>query len=1553
MNMHRYLIVLVTCIAVFFAIMHPAFGRTFINHDGDAVKERREKKITSQQRLGAAGRAASSRKQGTENRIQAMSAPGTPDYFNVPNYTNSPILRKFIDGLPGLGPDHHNNLGQFIPVAVPDTTTYPGSDYYEIALVEYTEKMHSDLPGTRLRGYVQTNGPISVPHYMGPLIIAQSGVPVRVKFTNKLPTGAGGDLFLPVDTTMMGAGTGPLSWSWDDMMQMFMPNGNTETYTQNRATLHLHGGFTPWISDGTPHQWITPAGENTSYPKGVSVHNVPDMPDPGDGSETFYYTNQQSARLMFYHDHAYGITRLNVYAGEAAGYIVTDPVEQQLVTDGVIPADQIPLIIQDKTFVPDNAKLAQTDPLWDSMAWGGMGSLWFPHVYMPNQNPNDPAGVNAFGRWDYGPWIWPPTTVTNNTLPWPSSVMESFMDTPVVNGTAYPVLKVEKKAYRFRVLNACNDRFLNLQLYYAKSNNAMWDASGNLIDADAGEVAMVPAPDGRDGGIPDVTKAGPMMVQIGTEGGLLPNAVHLNAPPVPVGWDNNRKSMTFGNVKNYNLLMGPAERADLIVDFSQMPAGSKLILYNDAPAALPAGDPRYDYYTGDPDLTAEGGAPSTQPGYGPNTRTIMQIEVVDTLNPAPAFDVNALDTAIPTAYAATQDPPLIPEMAYNQAFPGVATKNNYARIFDGAMTFTPAGSTGEVTIPFQTKAIVEEFDATYGRMNTMLGTEWWIINNQGQQTNGFAYIDPATETVPEGETQIWKIVHNGVDTHAIHWHLVNVQVINRVDWAGVVKPPDPNELGWKETVRMHPLEDCIIAVRAKKPEVPFEVPNSIRPLDPTMPLGSTMGFTQPFPSLTDPNGTTTVNRMENFGFEYVWHCHLLGHEEMDMMRPLVMTPTVAPSAPAAPTNLVANAISPTRVDLSWTDNASNEDNFTLQRADDAGFTTGVTTVSVHANVTTYSDTTVLPNTTYYYRVLAGNLVGASAWSNTAMVLTPSPLLAAPSGLTATAISPTRVDLAWTDNTATETGFTVQRSADTGFATGVTTFTVGANVTVYSDTSAGPNTTYYYRVQAVNAAGVSGWSNTATAVTPVAVPAAPSGLTATAVSLTLVDLTWTDNAGNETGFTIERATDNGFTANRASFTVGANTTTYSDTTAQPKTTYYYRVQANNATGASGWSNTATVTTPYLPAAPSGLAAAASSPTQVALSWVDNADNEIGFTIERATGNGAFAFLATVGANSAAYTDATAQPKTAYAYRVQASNAYGVSGWSNTATTTTPYLPAAPANLGATVVTAYRVNLAWTDAADNETGFRIERATGAGAFAPLATVAANTATYGDTTAQPATTYRYRVFAYNTYGDSPASNSATATTPDVPPAAPSGFTAVPSTLSVNLPTVSLHWTDNANNETGFTLQRATNTGFTTGLTTVALGANVMLYTDTGVTTRTTYYYRLRAGNAVGNSTWVTASAVTPGRLPATPTNLLVSTTLRTAIRIAWTDNANNETGFYIERSTAGANGPWSRITTVGANTTSYWSSGLINRTYWYRVQAYNADGVSAYTNVVSYKL
>ena len=348
-------------------------------------------------------------------------------YFSgkYPNYANSPLpnlndtvnckapnfcgIRKFVDSLAGL--NAANDIGQMIPIATPDTTTFPGSDYYEIAAVSYSEKMHADLPPTQLRGYVQVNNgtdgtrhntvaPHPV-HYLGPLIIAHTNVPVRIKLINDFPTGAAGNLPLPVDSTLLGSGLG-------------LAKGSA-AYLQNRVTIHLHGGNTPWISDGTPHQWTVPAGDaNTTYPRGDSTQFVPDMffvngvvvpqcsstlttkcsgpdaktlpagasNDPGPGMMTFYYTNQQSARLMFYHDHAYGITRLNVYDGVAAGYLLVDQVEADLVAGTnvsganpglvkAIPADRIPLVIQDKTWVPRNP--ASTTVYSVSVLWGGSG----------------------------------------------------------------------------------------------------------------------------------------------------------------------------------------------------------------------------------------------------------------------------------------------------------------------------------------------------------------------------------------------------------------------------------------------------------------------------------------------------------------------------------------------------------------------------------------------------------------------------------------------------------------------------------------------------------------------------------------------------------------------------------------------------------------------------------------------------------------------------------------------------------------------------------------------------------------------------------------------------------------------------------------------------------------------------------------------------------------------------------------------------------------------------------------------------------------------------
>src|SRR5262249_4273367 len=153
---------------------------------------------------------------------------------------------------------------------------------------------------------------------------------------------------------------------------------------------------------------------------------------------------------------------------------------------------------------------------------------------------------------------------------------------------------------------------------------------------------------------------------------------------------------------------------------------------------------------------------------------------------------------------------------------------------------------------------------------------------------------------------------------------------------------------------------------------------------------------------------------------------------------------------------------------------------------------------------------------------------------------------APSNLTATASSDSRIDLTWQDNASNEDSFRIERSLD-GVTWGLVG-TTGAGVTAFSDTTVSASTTYRYRVQATNAGGGSPYSNVAGTTTPgaPAAPAAPSGLVATAGSATNVTLSWRDNAGNESGFRIERSSNGGKGWTQIA-QVGTNVTSYTDTT----------------------------------------------------------------------------------------------------------------------------------------------------------------------------------------------------------------------------------------------------------------------------------------------------------------------------------------------------------------------------------------------------------------------
>ena len=188
--------------------------------------------------------------------------------------------------------------------------------------------------------------------------------------------------------------------------------------------------------------------------------------------------------------------------------------------------------------------------------------------------------------------------------------------------------------------------------------------------------------------------------------------------------------------------------------------------------------------------------------------------------------------------------------------------------------------------------------------------------------------------------------------------------------------------------------------------------------------------------------------------------------------------------------------------------------------------------------------------------------------------------AAPSGLAATAVSSSQVNLSWADNSTTETGFKIERCAGVGCADFAQFATVSAGVTSYSNTGLTASTSYSYRVSAYSTAGDSDYSNTASATTQAApaLPAAPTNLVATVVSSSQINLAWTDSATNETGFKIERCKGATCTNFTQIFTVGANVTSCSNTGLVKRTTYRYRVRAYNATGNSGYSNIAAATTP---------------------------------------------------------------------------------------------------------------------------------------------------------------------------------------------------------------------------------------------------------------------------------------------------------------------------------------------------------------------------------------
>ena len=695
----------------------------------------------------------------------------------VPTWQSSPTLTKFMTELraPGL-----------IPVALPDgTRTFTGSklvaNHYTIDINQYTDQLHPSLPPTTLWGYNPTRalgvavGTIPLQKHLGGIIIAQKGVPTQITFRNNLPNAH----ILPVDSSIQGA---------DSSVQ------------QNRTATHLHGGQVPWTSDGGPfsfwddqgHQGVSFLNNKVLRPLETAAGTVPK------NEAEYYYPNNQSARMMWYHDHAMGITRLNAYAGIASAYLLRDTYEAALVRDFGLPAfvenggRELPLVFQDKIFqngnVPDRSR-----PFPGSAK--NVGDLWYPYEYDAN--------------------LW-----NTSTAPGVSVVPEAFGDTMLVNGAAYPKATVDPRRYRLRVLNACNARVLNLALY-----------------EDNGQ------------GVPDFTKPGPAWTVIGTEGGFL-------AKPVVVAQANLTTLVDAAGGRYVNpaapggsLIVAPAERLDLILDLNGK-GGKKYILYNNAPGPYPNGAPENDY----PSPTLVG-----------DTSILMRFEVkldAKTITKDPAFKLTPT-TALASVSDAKIDPPLAGPVA-------TATTLSWASI-----TTAPLPIPTRKGIVVRQLTLNEAVDA-YNRLIQMLGTN--IKTPAGDF--GRPYYDPKdpegsipTEVSTNNAVEVWQIANLTGDTHPIHFHLSNVQILSRQGFdavtygtttavgaaatptlMGTARGPEATEIGWKETVKMHPGEITTVIMKLALPAVPFVVPVSPR----------------------------------TGGNEYVWHCHILEHEEHDMMRTLVV-----------------------------------------------------------------------------------------------------------------------------------------------------------------------------------------------------------------------------------------------------------------------------------------------------------------------------------------------------------------------------------------------------------------------------------------------------------------------------------------------------------------------------------------------------------------------------------------------------------------------------------------------------------------------------------------
>jgi hypothetical protein len=672
------------------------------------------------------------------------------------------------------------------------------------------------------------------------------------------------------------------------------------------------------------------------------------------------------------------------------------------------------------------------------------------------------------------------------------------------------------------------------------------------------------------------------------------------------------------------------------------------------------------------------------------------------------------------------------------------------------------------------------------------------------------------------------------------------------------------------------------------------------------------------------------------------------------------------TGPTAPTNLTATAASSSQIGLSWTASTdpAGVSGYKVERCQGANCSNfaqiGTSTTA------SYSDTGLTPNSSYSYRVRATDAAGNnSAYSNTATASTPAVPPTAPTNLTATDSGPAQINLSWTASTepgGTISRYSIERCAGANCGNTASNFAqVGTSTTTsFSDTGLLGSSSYSYRVRAEDTSNTFGpYSNTASATTAAPTFTAPSNLTATAVSNTQINLSWT--AGTETGGTvteylIERCSGNAC----SSFTqIGTSTaTTYSNTGLLGSTSYTYRVRATDGANDSGYSNTNSTITPaptFTP--PSNLTTAASGPAQINLSWTAAAETGGTITqylIERCSGIACNSFTQVGTSTTTIYHDTGLLGSTSYSYRVRATDGTNFSAYSNTSAATTPAPTfTAPANLTAIAATNTQINLSWTAATETGgtiTQYLVERCAGAGcnSFAQVGTSTTNA--FSDTGLVASTNYTYRVRATDGTDFSGYSNTASATTTVPTFTAPSNLT----TSVIGPAQINLSWTaatESGGTITQYLIERCSGNACSSF---AQIGTSTTTaYNSTGLLGSTSYSYRVRATDGTYFSGYSnTGSATTPAPTFVAPSNLTTTAAGPAQINLSWT--AATETGgtitrYLIERCSGNACSSFAQVGT--STTTTLSDTGLLGSTsYSYRVRATDGTNNSGYSNTSS---